>query len=98
MPPADGVRATGYRETIPLIQELALAPSGELWVRRRTHNKASAVTDLFRPNGEYAGTLAADSPFPARFLGNDRILVVEKDSNDLARVSLFHVGRFPSVQ
>ncbi len=98
VPPAEVVRASGYRDVIPVVQSLALSPDGDLWVLRRTLRRDAPAVDLFDTAGSYRGTLTTGGLFPSAFLGADRIVTVEKDSNDVPSVSLYRIDRSRSPQ
>lgn len=89
IPPDEIIEQRGYDPTVPLVESLAIAPSGELWVKRRTIGSEERAIDIFAPDGEYIGTAPSDSPFPAGFLPDGRLLTIEKDSFDVERVILY---------
>lgn len=92
-PPAEVVARVGYLETVPLIEGLLLSPAGELWVRRRATGGDSRVTDVFGPTGRYLGTLDSSMPFPAAFLGPDRMLAIVPDTDDVPALTLYRLTR-----
>ena len=92
VPPKEVVRVAGFLTAIPVIRSLAFAPGGELWVLRTTGpGPEDGVIDVFAPTGTYVGSLPRGTPFPAAFLGNHRILTIETDSLDLARIVSFEI-------
>jgi hypothetical protein len=86
VPPSEVIEQRGYAAAVPLIESLAVGPTGELWVRRRTLGSEDRAIDLFDPDGEYLRTVPGDSPFPAAFLPDGRFIVIETDSLDVARI------------
>jgi hypothetical protein len=93
VPPAEVIAVTGHMDRVPVIQELKMAPSGELWVRHRDAAGNSGGVDVFAPDGRFVGTLPGSTPFPAAFLSRDRILAIGKDSSDVPVVTMYRVGR-----
>lgn len=91
--PREVVTSIGYLPSIPRIAEVAVAPSGETWIRRRTDDGAAFLIDVFDGTGAFLGTLPPGSPFPAAFLPGDRIVVADKDSMDVPVVSVYSVRR-----
>jgi hypothetical protein len=86
----------GYAEHAPFVKDLVLARTGELWVLRRTATPGLTRIDVFTANGEYAGTLPGNAPFPAAFRTADEIVTVETDSLDLPHVIVYRVVRAPA--
>lgn len=95
VPAAEAVASVGYLPTIPRIVDLALAPTGEVWVLRRSDDGMSNVADLFGSDGGFMGTLPAGIPFPAAFLNASDYLVAEKDSTDVPVVAAYRMTRVP---
>lgn len=85
------VAQRGYAATVPAIGRLALSPDGWVWVERAGGRDDPKPIDLFSPDGEYAGTLPAGSPFPVAFLSEGRIATAEKDEFDVVRLVVYHV-------
>lgn len=93
VPPDEVIRTTGFLDVIPVIESLALSPTGELWVLRSGERGDSSIIDILESTGDYAGSLPAGAPFPAVFLPGDRIASIEKDSLDVPRVSVYDIRR-----
>lgn len=93
IPAADVVAARGFAPELSPIAAIALAPGGEVWVRRSAPGEEKPPIDLFDAEGAYTGTLPAGTPFPAAFLPDGRIAVVEKDELDLEHVVVYSVAR-----
>lgn len=81
---ADAVAAVGHAPLVPAVAALALAPDGALWVRRPAADGGGV--DLYDADGDYRGTLPAETPFPAAFLSSDSYLSVM--DGELVRVRL----------
>jgi hypothetical protein len=87
------VSEQGFAEFLPAIKRIKTAPDGTFWVQRFAVKGENAPVDLFSPDGEYLGTLAAGAPFPAAFLPDGRVAAIEKDELDVERVVVYRVGR-----
>lgn len=84
----------GTAEVVPAVEDLALSPEGELWVRREVAGPEGPV-DVFGPDGAYLGTLPAGSPFPVAFTTEGRPVTVERNELDVPRVVVYQVERGP---
>jgi hypothetical protein len=94
IPPREMVDARGFAETLPWIQQLTLAPGGEIWVGRREVGRSTpGIIDVFDGTGAYLGTLPPESPFPLAFLGDDRFAAAETDALDIGRLAVYRVLR-----
>jgi hypothetical protein len=89
--PARVVDERGVAEVIPTIRRVALAPDGTIWVQRFAVRGDPAPIDVFAADGEYLGTLPAESPFPEAFFPDGRIAAVEKDDLDVDHVVVYRV-------
>lgn len=91
------VDAIGYETSIPVVADIRVSPTGELWVERfdpRAQSEGrSGPIDVFDATGAYVGTLPVGSPLPLLLLSRDRIVVVERDALDVERLVLIRVGR-----
>ncbi len=77
----DFLAKQGMAPELQLIERLALSPSGELWVRRRTTDPGRpGPTDVFDGDGAYLGSLRPDAPFPAVFARDGSFVTLEQDS------------------
>lgn len=91
--PVDEVIAEqGVADVIPTIGEIAIAPDGTLWVRRRVSRGEEAPIDIISPDGVYLGTLPPGTPFPSDFLPDGRIAVLEEDELEVQYVVVYRVG------
>jgi hypothetical protein len=74
--PDQVVEARGYARERSVLQAVALAPNGELWVRRLGANEAGSVTDVFTATGRYLGTLPAGTPAALAFLSSNTLVTI----------------------
>jgi hypothetical protein len=93
VPPAHVVAVTGFMARVPVIDELRVSPSGELWVRHRDRSGNPGGVDVFDSSGAYLGTLPPSAPFPAAFLSGDRIVAIGKDSMDVPTITAYRIHR-----
>ncbi len=93
VPAEEAARQFGYAEVAPLIERLAVAPRGGVWVRRRTEIPGELPIDVLDTTGAYVGTLPVDSPFPALFRGEDEIVTVERDDLDRPLVVVYRIDK-----
>ena len=95
IPAAEVVDAAGFEDFIPWIDGVALAPSGELWVRRfEIGNPSAGPVDVFDATGSYVGTVPEGGPaLPVLFLPDDRIALIETDEFDVQRLVVAQVRR-----
>jgi hypothetical protein len=91
VPAEEAARKLGYADVAPVIESLAVAPDGAVWLRRRTDVPGEFLVDVFDASGGYVGTLPRESPFPALFRGGDEIVTVETDEFDLPHVVVYRV-------
>ena len=84
----------GWADRIPWIVDVALTPAGEILVHRRAPGEQPASRlDVFTDDGEYAGTLPADFPFPLVWRGPDELVQVEHDDEGLPYVVVYRIRR-----
>lgn len=82
----------GWADVIPAVSDVALSPSGELWVEREVAGQDAPV-DVFDVTGAYVGTLPPGTPFPAAFLPDGRVVSVEENELDVPFVVVYRVVR-----
>lgn len=87
------VKQRGYAPHIPTIGKIVIAPNGELWVRRGGVKDESLPIDIFAEDGSYVGTLLAETPFPAAFMPDGRVVAVTQDENDVGVIRVYRVRR-----
>ena len=97
VPAAKLVEKRGYADVVPAILELAVAPDGEVWVRRGYARGDPNPIDILAPDGTYLGTLPDGTPFPAAFVGDaaDYRLVAIESTGDAGadRLVVHAIGR-----
>jgi hypothetical protein len=82
----------GAAPEVPLIEALALAPDGTLWVQRYTFEDEPPRVDVFDAEGVYHGTLTGRA-IPLGFIG-DLVLFGEEDtSTGVERIVLLRLAR-----
>lgn len=87
------VSKRGFAEVVPLVEHVALAPGGGLWVQRRVPGvHGSGPIDVFDSAGAYVGTLQR-MPMPAVFLSADQIGVIEPSEQGGQRLVLGRIVR-----
>jgi hypothetical protein len=97
VPAEEAARQFGYADTAPTIQDLAVAPDGAVWVRRRTQAPGELRVDVLDATGAYLGTLPVGSPFPALFRGANEVVTVERDALDRPLVVVYRVHKGPET-
>lgn len=101
------VDGRGFADVVPVISNVVLGPTGELWVeRRRVGGRGSSATrtgsppagpiDVFNPDGAYVGTLPEGTPSPLLLLPDDRVAYAERDALDIERLVVARILRSPS--
>ena len=95
IPPEEAAATIGYADSVPIIEDIAVSPSGGLWLMRRTAVPGERRIDVLDVTGAYVGTLPPGSPFPALFRGPDEIVTVETDELDVLHVRVYRVHRGP---
>jgi hypothetical protein len=83
----------GFADSVPAIADVALAPSGELWVRRWAPAAPGGPIDVHDETGAYVGTLPREFPFPLHFLPTGEPLFAERDENDVETLVVAVVRR-----
>lgn len=92
--PADELEGRGYNDRLPIVDELAVSPSGEIWVQRRAFRGEIPRIDVFAPEGVYLGTFEAETDvFPDAFVTDSLILVNTVDEMDVEHVTALRVYR-----
>lgn len=83
----------GFYDRLRAVDRLTLSPDGHLWVGRTRVGDEPGPIDVFRPDGVYAGTLPAATPFPLLFLDEDRYAAIETDELDDEYVVVYRVAQ-----
>lgn len=97
--PREVVEQRGFAPVVPVVDRVALAPDGSLWVKRTGTDEEGAGevgreagrVDLFAPDGSYLGTLPSGSPFPIAFFPDGRIAAAETDALEVTRLVVYRV-------
>lgn len=92
VPAAEVLEQRGYAPHLPLVDAIAVTPSGWLWVKRRTPGTQVLSVDVFDETGRYVATLSPPPPFPVALLPDGRIVAVEKDSLDIETLAVYSIG------
>jgi len=87
------VEQRGFAPEVPPIAQVAISPAGELFLQRWAPQGEERAIDVLTLDGHYLGTLAPGFPFPEAFLGDDRMVVRERDELDLASVVVYRMRR-----
>jgi hypothetical protein len=75
-----------FRDTIPTLQGLTLAPSGKLWIERTAEKLSDpGPIDLVSARGEYLGTITGQRR-PLAISASGRAAYVERDELEIERV------------
>jgi hypothetical protein len=90
-PPDLVVKERGFAPVIPATGRMAIAPNGEIWVRRGGVKGEQLPIDIFAADGAYLGTLPRETPFPAAFISDTRFAAVSKDDNDLGKIGIYDI-------
>jgi len=87
------VEQRGYAPEVPPIAQVAISPAGELFLQRWAPRGEARAIDVLTLDGHYLGTLAPGFPFPEAFLGDEKMVVQERDELDLASVVVYRIRR-----
>ena len=92
IPPDEVVEKLGMSGSLPVVDNVALAPDGTIWVKRRTFPDEQSLVDVLAPDGHYQGTLTG-AELPVAFLPDGAWLAIETDSLDVQHVVARSFGR-----
>lgn len=92
VPVEEVIAQRGFASLLPVIDGVAVAPSGQIWVRRRRADRPGMSVDIFGADGEYLGSLADGQPFPDRFFPDGRMIAIERDDFDVDRIVVYEQG------
>lgn len=91
--PADEIlEQRGYAAAVPVVEAVAVTPSGGLWVRRRSPGTRERSLDVFDRDGRYLESVSPSPPFPIGFLPDGRYVTIETDSLDVQTLAVYSVG------
>lgn len=79
VPTSEIIEVRGIADEVPVLADIAISPSGQLWAQRHVIGEDAGPIDVFDPTGEYIGTLPPGTPWPVDFGPGDSILVLEED-------------------
>lgn len=91
VPPDEVISERGIADHLPMVDDVAWRPGGELWVQRFKPDVENGPIDVFRPDGEYRGTLPTGTPWPDLFRSEDQVLVIEEDDVGYETVALYEM-------
>ncbi|HEU0054210.1 MAG TPA: hypothetical protein VFQ39_13580, partial [Longimicrobium sp.] len=75
-----------FRDTIPALQGMTVAPSGKLWIERTPARWGDlGPIDVVTETGNYLGTITGQRR-PLAISASGRAAYVERDENDIERV------------
>lgn len=87
------VRAQGYAPFLPVLNNVRVAPSGEIWVLRSAAGGEPGLIDVWSASGRYEGTLPPLTPFPAAILTDGTVVTIEQDEYDVPSIVAWSVLR-----
>lgn len=87
------VRAQGYAPVMPILANVRVAPSGEIWALRSSVGSETGPIDVWSAAGRYEGTLPLGTPFPAAILTDGTIVTIEHDEYEVPTVVAWRVLR-----
>jgi hypothetical protein len=83
----------GWAPLVPAIRDLAVAPTGEIWVARDPGRDGRSALDVISAEGRYLGTLPAGTPVPVAFTAGGDVVVLERNDVDVQRLVVYRVLR-----
>lgn len=81
------IRKHGFSPRPQVVRNVALEPSGSFWVEYEGIDGDRRI-DLYRGDGNYAGSLREEFPMPLGFLPDGRLLIQVKDTFDVERLGV----------
>lgn len=91
VPPREVIEQRGYEPAVPVVEAVAVTPSGQLWVKRRSPGTSVRSLDVFDDQGQYIYTVTPSPPFPVGFLPDGRFVTIETDSLDIQTLAVYAV-------
>ncbi|MEX2598570.1 MAG: 6-bladed beta-propeller [Dehalococcoidia bacterium] len=91
VPPHEVIEQRGYEAAVPVIEAVAVTPSGDLWVKRRSPGTSVRSLDVFDNEGQYIQTVTPSPPFPIGFLPDGRFVTIETDSLEIQTLAVYAV-------
>jgi hypothetical protein len=86
-------KGSGWKDVIPAIGEITIAPDQGLWLRRVDPGRPEPAVDVIDAKGEYVGTLPLHTPWPIGFLPNGDPVSLTEDSLGVSRVIVYKIDR-----
>jgi hypothetical protein len=84
------IRKHGFSPRPQVVRNLAMEPSGSVWVEYEGADGHRRI-DLYRRDGEYAGSLSEGFPMPLGFLPDGRLMIQVRDEFDVERLGIARV-------
>lgn len=91
---AEIATAVGHEEVVSPLQNIAIDPSGRLWVTRTTNGVDPALIDVFGADGEYQGTMPAPG-VPVAFPSSSSFVSLRLDESGAVRIALYDLRPRP---
>jgi hypothetical protein len=92
IPAREALSGFGHAETISVIDDIRIAPSGDIWVRRSALAGEDEKIDVFDKRGEYRGTIL-NMPFPAAFVTENLMVAISKDALEVPSITAYRIQR-----
>ena len=89
VPPHEVIEQRGLEAALPLVEAVAVTPTGDLWVKRRNPGTSIRSLDVFDGEGRYVETVTPSPPFPVGFLPDGRVETIETDSLDIQTLAVY---------
>lgn len=93
VPTSEIIEARGVAEEIPVLENIAVSPSGDIWAQRDVIGEDGGPIDVFNPTGEYIGTLPPSTPWPVDFGPGNSMIVLEEDELGVQFAVVYRFGR-----
>jgi hypothetical protein len=91
--PVQIAKGSGWKDVIPAIGAITIAPDQGLWLRRVDPGRPEPAVDVIDAKGEYVGTLPLHTPWPIGFLPNGDPVSLTEDSLGVSRVIVYKIDR-----
>jgi hypothetical protein len=83
----------GWAPLVPAIRDLAVGPTGEIWVARDPDRDGRSALDVISAEGRYLGTLPTGTPVPIAFTAGGDVIALERNDVDVQRLVVYRVVR-----
>jgi hypothetical protein len=91
--PLQIAKGSGWKEVIPAIGAIAIAPDQGLWLRRVDPGRPEPAVDVIDGKGEYVGTLPLHTPWPIGFLPNGNPVSLTEDTLGVSRIIVYKIDK-----